>query len=149
MEHATATLEVHHRRVGSADETHFVEPILADEMQRSHCIAVPWTKVEQPVCPFCDFPAPAYFDHGKLIGVKREAILAGQIAARCNAGGGEPVHHRPHIPAGWSTYETHRGQLVMLDDSEDAIGFGFAGAGVDHPMITFHHLPAPAELGDR
>jgi hypothetical protein len=89
------------------------------------------------------------FDHSKLIGIERETIFAGQIAARCDAAGGEPVHHRPHIPAGWSTDETHRGQLVMIDDSEDAIGFGFARASIDHPMITLHDLPAPAELGDR
>ena len=57
MEHAAATLEVNHRRAGSADETHFVESILANEMQRSHCVAVPWAKVEQPVCPLGDFPA--------------------------------------------------------------------------------------------
>ena len=149
IEKAAPALEVRHRGARPTHKAHFIEPVLVDEMQCCHGVAMPGAEVEQPMSALGNLPPASNLDHCKIGRVETNAVLACEAPARRRPGIGEPVHHRCHVATTRAPHETHGSEFVVLDDLEDAVRFGLDATGVDQPVVALDHLPTATELRHR
>ena len=106
-------------------------------------------KVQQPMRTFGYFPSTPDINHLELGRVECDGILARKTPTRRPTRICEPIHHWSHVTASWASDKAHRPEFIVLDDFDDTIGFGLAGARIDHPVIAFDHFPAATELPHR